>query len=121
MDKAILEIRQELEDQVKYFTDNNQLVEAQRIRQRTEYDMEMMAELGYCSGIENYSRHLSLREAGSTPFTLIDFFPDDFLIIADESHVSIPQIRAMYEGDRSRKTTLVDFGFRLPLPWTTAH
>ncbi len=84
------------------------------MEQRTNYDLEMLREMGFCTGIENYSRHLSLREAGSTPFTLIDFFPEDFLIIADESHVSIPQIRAMYEGDRSRKTTLVDFGFRLP-------
>ena len=92
----------------------DKLLEAQRLEQRTNYDLEMLREMGFCTGIENYSRHLSLREAGSTPFTLIDFFPEDFLIIADESHVSIPQIRAMYEGDRSRKTTLVDFGFRLP-------
>ena len=95
MDKAILEIRQELEDQVKYFTDNNQLVEAQRLRQRTEYDMEMMAELGYCSGIENYSRIISDRPAGSAPMTLLDFFPDDFLLFVDESHVTLPQVRAM--------------------------
>ena len=114
MDKAILEIRQELEDQVKYFTDNNQLVEAQRLRQRTEYDMEMMAELGYCSGIENYSRIISDRPAGSAPMTLLDFFPDDFLLFVDESHVTLPQVRAMYNGDRARKTTLVDYGFRLP-------
>ena len=114
MDKAILEIRRELEDQVKYFTDNNQLVEAQRLRQRTEYDMEMMAELGYCSGIENYSRIISDRPAGSAPMTLLDFFPDDFLLFVDESHVTLPQVRAMYNGDRARKESLVEYGFRLP-------
>ena len=114
MDKAILEIRRELEDQVKYFTDNNQLVEAQRIRQRTEYDMEMMAELGYCSGIENYSRIISDRPAGSAPMTLLDFFPDDFLLFVDESHVTLPQVRAMYNGDHARKDSLVKYGFRLP-------
>ena len=114
MDKAILEIRQELEDQVKYFTDNNQLVEAQRLRQRTEYDMEMMAELGYCSGIENYSRIISDRPAGSAPMTLLDFFPDDFLLFVDESHVTLPQVRAMYTGDHARKDSLVKYGFRLP-------
>ena len=114
MDKAILEIRQELEDQVKYFTDNNQLVEAQRLRQRTEYDMEMMAELGYCPGIENYSRIISDRPAGSAPMTLLDFFPDDFLLFVDESHVTLPQVRAMYNGDHARKDSLVKYGFRLP-------
>ena len=114
MDKAILEIRQELEDQVKYFTDNNQLVEAQRLRQRTEYDMEMMAELGYCSGIENYSRIISDRPAGSAPMTLLDFFPDDFLLFVDESHVTLPQVRAMYNVDHARKDSLVKYGFRLP-------
>ena len=114
MDKAILEIRQELEDQVKYFTDNNLLVEAQRLRQRTEYDMEMMAELGYCSGIENYSRIISDRPAGSAPMTLLDFFPDDFLLFVDESHVTLPQVRAMYNGDHARKDSLVKYGFRLP-------
>ena len=114
MDKAILEIRQELEDQVKYFTDNNQLVEAQRLRQRTEYDMEMMAELGYCSGIENYSRIISGRPVGSAPMTLLDFFPDDFLLFVDESHVTLPQVRAMYNGDHARKDSLVKYGFRLP-------
>ena len=114
MDKAILEIRQELEDQVKYFTDNNQLVEAQRLRQRTEYDMEMMAELGYCSGIENYSRIISDRPAGSAPMTLLDFFPDDFVLFVDESHVTLPQVRAMYNGDHARKDSLVKYGFRLP-------
>ena len=114
MDKAILEIRRELEDQVKYFTDNNQLVEAQRLRQRTEYDMEIMAELGYCSGIENYSRIISDRPAGSAPMTLLDFFPDDFLLFVDESHVTLPQVRAMYNGDHARKDSLVKYGFRLP-------
>ena len=114
MDKAIGQIREELEQQVKAFTDNNQLVEAQRIRQRTEYDMEMMAELGYCSGIENYSRIISDRPAGSAPMTLLDFFPDDFLLFVDESHVTLPQVRAMYNGDRARKDSLVKYGFRLP-------
>ena len=114
MDKAIGEIRRELEEQVKVFTDNNQLVEAQRIRQRTEYDMEMMAELGYCSGIENYSRIISGRPEGSAPMTLLDFFPDDFLLFVDESHVTLPQVRAMYNGDHARKDSLVKYGFRLP-------
>lgn len=111
---AITRIEQELDESVKQFTKEYKLLEAQRLEQRTHYDIEMMKEIGFCSGIENYSRHLSLREAGATPYTLIDFFPDDFLIIADESHVSIPQIRGMYEGDKSRKTTLVEYGFRLP-------
>ena len=114
MDKAIGEIRTELEEQVKVFTDNGQLVEAQRIRQRTEYDMEMMAELGYCSGIENYSRIISDRPAGSAPMTLLDFFPDDFILFVDESHVTLPQVRAMYNGDHARKDSLVKYGFRLP-------
>ncbi len=112
--KSILRIEQELQERLEELRQEDKLLEAQRLEQRTNYDVEMLKEMGFCTGIENYSRHLSLREAGSTPFTLIDFFPDDFLIIADESHVSIPQIRGMYEGDRSRKTTLVDFGFRLP-------
>ena len=111
---AIERIEAELVDRLAELKREDKLLEAQRLEQRTNYDVEMLKEMGFCTGIENYSRHLSLREAGSTPFTLIDFFPDDFLIIADESHVSIPQIRGMYEGDRSRKTTLVDFGFRLP-------
>ncbi|HIT72607.1 MAG TPA: excinuclease ABC subunit UvrB, partial [Candidatus Fimicola cottocaccae] len=111
---AIQRIEEELEEQLKKLKSEDKLLEAQRLEQRTNYDIEMMREMGFCSGIENYSRHLSLREEGSTPNTLIDFFPDDFIIIADESHVSIPQIRGMYEGDRSRKTTLVDYGFRLP-------
>lgn len=114
MQLAIARIEAELEERLAELKREDKPLEAQRLAQRTNYDIEMLKEMGFCTGIENYSRHLSLREAGSTPFTLIDFFPDDFLIIADESHVSIPQIRAMYEGDRSRKTTLVDFGFRLP-------
>ena len=114
MDRAIAEIRKEMEEQVKVFTDNDQLVEAQRIRQRTEYDMEMMAELGYCSGIENYSRIISDRPAGSAPMTLLDFFPDDFVLFVDESHVTLPQVRAMYNGDHARKDSLVKYGFRLP-------
>lgn len=111
---AIERIEAELAERLDELRREDKLLEAQRLEQRTNYDVEMMKEMGFCSGIENYSRHLSLREAGSTPSTLIDFFPDDFLIIADESHVSIPQIRGMYEGDKSRKTTLVNFGFRLP-------
>ena len=114
MKVAIERIEAELVDRLAELKREDKLLEAQRLEQRTNYDVEMLKEMGFCTGIENYSRHLSLREAGSTPFTLIDFFPDDFLIIADESHVSIPQIRGMYEGDRSRKTTLVDYGFRLP-------
>ena len=114
MDRALGQIREELEEQVRYFTENNQLVEAQRVRQRTEYDMEMMAELGYCSGIENYSRIISDRPAGSAPMTLLDFFPDDFLLFVDESHVTLPQVRAMYNGDHARKDSLVKYGFRLP-------
>jgi excinuclease ABC subunit B len=111
---AILSIEQELEERLKELRDKDKLVEAQRLEQRTRYDLEMLREMGFCSGIENYSRHLSNRPAGSRPYTLIDYFPKDFLIIIDESHVSIPQIRGMYEGDKSRKTTLVEYGFRLP-------
>ncbi|MDF1738736.1 MAG: excinuclease ABC subunit UvrB [Verrucomicrobiales bacterium] len=114
MAKAIVAIRKELKEQVEKFEANQQYLEAQRIKQRTEYDIEMMQEMGFCQGIENYSRHLTGRPPGEKPGTLIDFFPDDFLTVIDESHVSIPQIGGMYEGDRSRKTTLVDFGFRLP-------
>jgi excinuclease ABC subunit B len=114
MDRAVKEIRQELDQRVQFFTDNNQLVEAQRIRQRTEYDMEMMTELGYCSGIENYSRVISGRPVGSAPMTLLDFFPKDFLLFVDESHVTLPQVRAMYNGDHARKQSLIDYGFRLP-------
>ena len=114
MKVAIQRIEEELQLRLAELQREDKLLEAQRLAQRTNYDLEMLREMGFCTGIENYSRHLSLREEGSTPFTLIDFFPDDFLIIADESHVSIPQIRGMYEGDRSRKNTLVDYGFRLP-------
>ena len=114
MDKAIIHIRSELEDRLKYFTDNDKLLEAQRLKQRTEYDIEMMQELGYCSGIENYSRIISGRAPGSAPMTLIDYMPKDFLMFIDESHVTLPQVRAMYRGDRARKETLVDYGFRLP-------
>ncbi|MEG0780496.1 MAG: excinuclease ABC subunit UvrB, partial [Oscillospiraceae bacterium] len=114
MERAIGEIREEMERQTKLFTDNNQLVEAQRLRQRTEYDMEMMIELGYCTGIENYSRVISGRPEGSPPMTLLDYFPKDFVLFVDESHVTLPQIRAMYNGDRARKDSLVQYGFRLP-------
>lgn len=114
LDKAISNIEAELEQRIRYFKDEEKLLEAQRILQRTNYDIEMMNEVGYCPGIENYSRHISGREAGSSPFTLIDFFPKDFLLVADESHVSIPQVRGMYGGDRSRKESLVEYGFRLP-------
>ena len=103
-----------MEERVKYFEENEKLIEAQRIRQRTMYDTEMMRELGYCSGIENYSRIISGREPGSAPMTLLDFFPKDFVLFIDESHVTVPQVRAMYAGDRARKENLVEFGFRLP-------
>ena len=111
---AIEGIKAELEERIKFFKDKDMAVEAQRIEQRTNYDIEMMLETGFCQGIENYSRHISGREAGSPPFTLLDYFPDDFLLVVDESHVTIPQVRAMYAGDRSRKNSLVDYGFRLP-------
>lgn len=111
---AIENIEKELEERLAELRDNGKLLEAQRIEQRTKYDLEMMREMGFCSGIENYSRHLTLRPAGSTPYTLIDFFPKDFLIVIDESHVTIPQIRAMYNGDKARKSVLVEHGFRLP-------
>ncbi len=112
--RALISIEKELEDRLRDLRDRDKLVEAQRLEQRTRYDLEMLREMGFCSGIENYSRHLSDRQAGSRPYTLIDYFPEDFLVIIDESHVTIPQIRGMYEGDRSRKTTLVEYGFRLP-------
>ena len=114
MQRAIGEIRTEMEQREKFFQDNNRLLEAQRIRQRTEYDMEMMEQIGFCTGIENYSRVISGRAPGTPPMTLLDYFPDDFLLFVDESHVTLPQVRAMYAGDRSRKVSLVDYGFRLP-------
>ncbi|MBU8637546.1 excinuclease ABC subunit UvrB [Bacillus pumilus] len=114
MEKAIVNIEQELEEQLEKLRDNGKLLEAQRLEQRTRYDLEMMREMGFCSGIENYSRHLTLRPPGSTPYTLLDYFPDDFMIVVDESHVTVPQIRAMYNGDQARKQVLVDHGFRLP-------
>ena len=114
LEKAIEEILTEMEERVAYFTKEGKLLEAQRIRQRTEYDMEMLRETGFCKGIENYSRVMSGRAPGSAPFTLLDYFPKDFLLFVDESHVTLPQVRGMYGGDRSRKESLVDFGFRLP-------
>lgn len=114
MIEAAANIRQEMEERVAYFKSEDKLLEAQRIKERTSFDVEMMLETGFCSGIENYSRHLAGLAPGTPPYTLIDYFPEDFLIIVDESHITIPQIRGMYAGDRSRKTTLVDYGFRLP-------
>ena len=114
MRRAMVTIREELAERIIFFEKHGHLLEAQRIKMRTEYDLEMMQEMGFCSGIENYSRHLSGRPAGSRPFTLLDFFPRDFLLVVDESHASIPQIGGMYEGDKSRKTVLVNYGFRLP-------
>ena len=111
---SIERILKELDERCLYFKEHNKLIEEQRIRERTKYDMEMLSETGFCRGIENYSRHISLREEGETPTTLIDFFPKDFLLIVDESHVTIPQVRGMYNGDRARKQNLVDYGFRLP-------
>ncbi len=114
LERAIAEIGRELDEREAWFIENGRLVEAQRIRQRTTYDMEMMAQLGYCSGIENYSRVISNRPAGSPPMTLLDYFPEDFILFVDESHVTLPQVRAMYNGDRARKESLVEYGFRLP-------
>ncbi|MCY7847462.1 excinuclease ABC subunit UvrB [Bacillus haynesii] len=114
MKKAIINIEEELEERLKVLREEGKLLEAQRLEQRTRYDLEMMREMGFCSGIENYSRHLTLRPAGSTPYTLLDYFPDDFLLVIDESHVTMPQIRGMYNGDQARKQVLVDHGFRLP-------
>lgn len=114
MEHALVTINEELQERIKYFKDNNKLIEAQRIDERTNFDMEMMRETGFCQGIENYSRHISGRPAGSPPFTLFDYFPKDFLLLIDESHATIPQVRAMYNGDRSRKDSLVNYGFRLP-------
>ncbi len=114
LEAAIKMIDQEMHERVAYFKARDQLLEAQRIEQRTQFDIEMMRELGYCSGIENYSRYMDGREAGTAPFTLLDYFPDDFLIVIDESHQTLPQLRGMYNGDRVRKETLIDYGFRLP-------
>ena len=113
-EEAIRRIENELKERIQYFKDNNKYLEAERIEQRTRYDLEMLKEIGTCSGVENYSRHLSLRNEGDTPYTLMDFFGDDYLLIVDESHVTLPQVRGMFNGDRSRKQNLVDYGFRLP-------
>ena len=112
--KAIVNIKEELDDRLKYFRENGKLLEAERLEQRCKYDLEMLQETGFCSGVENYSRHLALKEEGETPTCLLDFFPDDFLMVVDESHVTLPQVKAMYNGDRARKQMLVDYGFRLP-------
>ena len=114
LQKAIYNIERELEERLKYFRNEEKYLEAQRIEQRTRFDIEMMKEIGYCSGIENYSRHMDAREPGTRPYTLFDYFPEDFLLVIDESHVTVPQLRAMYNGDRKRKETLVEYGFRLP-------
>ena len=114
MERAIVTIEQEMEERVKYFKSQNKLIEAQRIEERTNFDIEMMKETGFCSGIENYSRHISGRPVGSPPYTLFDYFPKDFLLLIDESHATIPQVKAMYNGDRARKESLVNYGFRLP-------
>ncbi len=114
VNRAVVSIREELEERLKQFESENKLLELQRIEQRTNYDLEMLQEMGYCNGIENYSRHINNLKPGSRPFTLLDYFPKDFLMIIDESHVTLPQVRGMYNGDRARKTTLVDYGFRLP-------
>ena len=114
MERAIGTIEEELQERIKYFKDNGKLIEAQRIEERTNFDIEMMKETGFCQGIENYSRHISGRAPGSAPFTLFDYFPKDFLLLIDESHATIPQVRAMYNGDRARKESLVKYGFRLP-------
>ncbi len=114
MEEALAEIKEEMEERVKYFIENEQLIEAQRIRQRTEYDIEMLREIGTCKGIENYSRVMARRPKGSTPSTLLDYFPDDFVLFVDESHVTLPQVRGMFGGDRARKENLVNYGFRLP-------
>ena len=114
LERAIATIEKEMEERVQWFKDHNKLIEAQRIEERTNFDIEMLKETGFCQGIENYSRHISGRDAGSPPFTLFDYFPDDFLLMIDESHATIPQVRAMYNGDRARKDSLVNYGFRLP-------
>ena len=114
LSKALINIKEELEERLEYFKENGKLLEAERLAQRCNYDIEMLAETGFCSGVENYSRHLALKKEGETPTCLIDFFPDDFLLVVDESHVTLPQVKAMYNGDRNRKQMLVDYGFRLP-------
>ena len=114
MQRAVSEIEEEMEERVRFFKSENKLIEAQRIQERTRYDMEMLGEIGFCKGIENYSRVLSGREPGSSPFTLLDYFPEDFVLFVDESHVTLPQVRSMYAGDRARKQSLIDYGFRLP-------
>ena len=114
IEKAVITIEEEMEERKKYFQENNKLIEAQRIEERTNFDIEMLKETGFCQGIENYSRHITGREAGSPPYTLFDYFPDDYLILIDESHATVPQVRAMYNGDRARKESLVNYGFRLP-------
>ena len=114
INQAAVEIEKEMEERVRYFKGEGKLIEAQRIAERTNFDIEMLRETGFCSGIENYSRHLTNQKPGEPPHTLLDYFPEEFLIIVDESHITVPQIRGMYAGDRSRKTTLVDYGFRLP-------
>ena len=114
IEKAITRIEEELEERVKYFKDNEKYVEAQRIAERTHFDIEMLRETGFCQGIENYSRHITGRKEGTEPYTLFSYMPDDFVLVIDESHVTIPQVRAMYNGDRARKESLVNYGFRLP-------
>ena len=114
MQRALVTIEEELEERIKYFKENNKLIEAQRIEERTNFDMEMLRETGFCQGIENYSRHISGRAPGSAPFTLLDYLPKDFLMFIDESHATIPQVRAMYNGDKARKESLINYGFRLP-------
>ena len=115
-------IREEMKERLEWFESKKQLIEAQRLEQRTSFDLEMLKELGYCQGIENYSRHLTGRNPGEPPPTLLEYFPKDSLLFIDESHVTVPQLIGMYRGDRSRKEKLVDFGFRLPsAPWTTDH
>ena len=114
LDNALITIEQEMEERIEYFKQNNKLIEAQRIEERTNFDIEMLKETGFCQGIENYSRHISGRPAGSPPYTLFNYFPSDFLLLVDESHATIPQVRAMYNGDRARKDSLVQYGFRLP-------
>ena len=114
LDAALVDIEAEMHEQVAWFREHGKMLEAQRLEQRTRYDMEMLDETGFCAGVENYARHLSRRAAGSAPWTLLDYFPGDYLMFVDESHMTLPQVRGMYNGDISRKTTLVEFGFRLP-------